>query len=290
MLRRRLLRWLARPANPLTPRGQPGASEASGELSERADHSARRAFLAEHLFVHTHLPKTGGSAFSHAMAALFGGLHSLDTRLTRSQTVRALAPDDVTDLHFLSGHFVYGTEIPDRRTRLYLAVVREPVGRAVSGYRYMATTPEEPEHALVTGKSFEEAWHALDRDDAWQRRDLQSLMLLGSRDLARVDWDALKARVDDDYFLVIPQDRLAEAVRRLRNAFGVPWAPVARANVSKGAPVEVTEAMRRMILDANPSDARLYSYVAETFDKRLLGACRYIARRCLQRLDDDGAG
>ena len=112
---------------------------------------------------------------------------------------------------------------------LYIASVREPMSRAISGYRYMLEATDQPEHKIVAGKTFRGSLaRAGPAEQLAAKRDLQSLMLLGNRDLPSIDWEVLRRRVDEDYLLVLPQDRLSEAVRKLRNAFGVPWTPIAQ--------------------------------------------------------------
>jgi hypothetical protein len=261
-------------------------SRISRDLSERADHSARSRFLREHLFIQTHLPKTGGSALAHGLSGIFGGVHSLDVRMRRNHTWQGLSAEDRSNLHFVSGHFTFGVHWRVERIPLYIAAVREPVSRAVSGYRYLLATPGAAEHEIVVGKDFEAAWDALDREDGWQKRNLQARMLMGDREHEAFSWDDLRARADEDYFLLIPQPEISTALRKLRVAFGLPGIKLDKVNVSPGADVTPTAEMTERILDANPMDARLYAHVTETFKARLDSAVTYIASRCLERLED----
>jgi hypothetical protein len=254
--------------------------------SERADQAGPRAFLAEHIFIQTHLPKTGGSALADGLASIFGGVHVLDVRMRRSHHWRALSAQDKRDIHLISGHFTFGVHWRVGRTPLYLAAVREPVSRAVSGYRYMLGTPQASEHAAIQGMSFEEAWHDMDRRDAWQKRNLQARMLMGDRESEDFTWADLKSRVDRDYFLVLPQPQIDTVLRNMRTAFGLPGIKTDKVNVSPGEKVTPTDAMAQKILDANPLDKQLYDHISANFTERLDTAMHYIASRCLERLED----
>jgi len=255
-------------------------------LSERADHSARRHFLAEHIFIHTHLPKTGGSALADGLMSIFGGVHCLDVRMRRSHHWRALSTAEKKDIHLVSGHFTFGVHRRAERIPLYLAAVREPVSRAISGYRYMLATPEASEHEHIKGMDFETAWDIMDERDDWQRRNLQARMLMGDREHEDFTWGDLASRIDTDYFLVIPQPEIGTVLRKLRAAFGVPGVKAQKINVSPGDSVTASAEMRQRIIDANPLDAKLYDHISTSFDARLDKAIHYIASRCLQRLED----
>lgn len=261
-------------------------SQLDPNRSERADHSARREFLQEHLFIHTHLPKTGGSALSDGLMSIFGGVHCLDVRMRRSHHWRALKPAEKNEIHLVSGHFTFGVHWRVNRIPLYIAAVREPVSRAVSGYRYMLATPEASEHAAIQGMSFDEAWAEMDRRDDWQRRNLQARMLMGDRETEDFTWEDLRRRADDDYFLLTPQPEIGTALRKLRAAFGIPGVKAQRINVSPGDAVTPSPEMAERVRAANPLDTRLYDHVADTFDARLDNAITYIASRCLQTIED----
>lgn len=287
-LRRWLLARLAAPEGPLNRRRTARVSPVGEAYSERADHAARSAFLREHLFIQTHVPKTGGTALFHNLAAMFGAMHSLDVRLSRSPAFNDLKVADMDEIHLISGHFDFGVHVNFDRVPLYLAAVRDPVDRAVSNYRYMQTAKSQQEHKTCRDLPFEEAWHEMDRRFDSQRRDRQSHMLWGNSDITIADWDKLVARIEDDYLLVMPQDRLTKAVARLREAFGLYKAPVQDMNVSRAPAFSPSDEIARTIREANPMDARLYEYVVSTFAERLDRACTFIASHCLQRVRTEG--
>ncbi|MEO1491014.1 MAG: hypothetical protein AAFV19_02535 [Pseudomonadota bacterium] len=285
-LRNRLKQWLVGRDPMIGYRKAAQKSNIDRTLSERADHGARARFLREHIVIQTHLPKTGGSALADGLSGIFGGVHSLDVRMRRNHTWQSLSEAERRSLHFVSGHFTYGVHWRVDRIPLYVAAIREPVSRAVSGYRYLLATPGAAEHTIVTGKDFETAWDALDQRDGWQKRNLQARMLMGDRESEDFTWDELRNRADDDYFLLIPQPEIGTALRKLRSAFGLPGIKLNKVNVSPGDDVVPTSEMRARILAANPIDAQLYEHVTKTFHTRLDKAVSYIASRCLERLED----
>ena len=282
-LRRWMLARLAAPTGPLLRTREARISPILEDFSERADHAARSAFLREHIFIHTHVPKTGGTALFHNLASMFGAMHCLDVRLSRSGPFADLSVAEMDEIHMISGHFDFGVHKAIGRRPLYIAAIREPVARAVSAYRYMQTAKSQPEHATCRDLPFEEAWAEMDRRFDSQRRDRQSHMLWGTSEITIADWDHLVRRIEDDYLLVIPQNRIADAVARLREAFGVYKAPVQDMNVSRAPEFTPSDDIAATIRDANALDARLFDYVADCFDARLARVAVFIAENCLQR-------
>ncbi len=267
-------------------RAQP--SPVARDRFDKPDLAGRRAFLAEHIVLHTHIPKTGGSALSHGLAAIFGAVHSMDLRLKRRVDIEDMTEADLTDLHFLSGHFPFGMHARFDRTPLYFAAVREPVARAISAYRFLQTHPDHNDHKFVAGKDFETAWHALADNGGAGFFNAQARMLTGTRPGRNPDPDRLWKAVDEEYCLVIPQPEITHCVQRLRLAFGVPWTQISEMNVSRGHETEISPEMRAKILETNQIDAALYEHVQRGFENRRKNACDYIASRCLLPLKDRG--
>jgi hypothetical protein len=106
---------------------------------------------ADVLFVH--IPKTAGISLYTAMARQFGPEHSLryprSTEAFKQQFLR-LSDDELRRHRLISGHF----NLPfwlrrDLGGRVIVALVREPVERALSTYRYIRSWTGHPRHALV---------------------------------------------------------------------------------------------------------------------------------------------
>ena len=269
--------WNLRPPEP---------SQVAEGRSERPDLAGRRKFLREHILIHTHIPKTGGSTIAAGLSAIVGGTHALDVRLKRSVPFGDMDQADLDDIHLISGHFDFGLHEEFNRQPLYIAGVREPVARAVSGYRYLTDREGQVDHKHVAGRNFDEAWHALDAHYGVKRHNGQAKMLMGGDPAEAVEPDDLWRQIDGTYFLLIPQPRINHALQHLRAAFGVAWTRIVPHNISRAPKVEVSDAMRRKILDVNLLDAELFDRAERDFDASLKRACDYIASHCLLPLKD----
>lgn len=270
----------ARPPRPWPVRPSPVAID----RSDKPDLAGRRRFLAEHILLHTHVPKTAGSALSHGIMSIVGAVHANDLRLNRRVGVEEMNKADLDDMHFLSGHFAYGQNPDFGRMPLYLAAVREPVARAVSYYRFLLEHPDHQSHPLAKGRDFETAWEALAADKGPAFHNAQARVLTATTGRRDPDPAYLWDQLAQAYFLVIPQPGMTQAIHQLRSAFGVPWTRVTPMNVSRGYETDVAPTLRARILAANALDAELYERAAAQFDDRLKAACEYIASRCLMPL------
>ncbi|MEM7056264.1 MAG: sulfotransferase family 2 domain-containing protein [Pseudomonadota bacterium] len=262
-------------------------AKADSALSELPDLAKRRAFFQEHILVHTHIPKTAGSSLSAGLAAIVGGVHFLDVRLPRSVPLSKLTQEDLDDIYCISSHMGFGMHDLFDRKPLYLAAVRDPVDRAVSYYRYLQNRPNEEMSKHAIGKSFEESWRLIDADRGEAHRNLQARMLVSRIDDKPLDEDLMWRRVNEDYLLLIPHNKVSKALEDLRAAFGVFRTPDAKVNVSRSVDVKPSPEIIKEIRAVNQVDAKLHSHVVANFKENLQSACQTIAHHCLQRIDGD---
>ena len=266
--------WREAPSSP-----PPGANPQSNTPPDLAN---RRRFLERHILIHTHVPKTAGSTLSHALAGIVGGANAIDLRLRRAVRLRELSTEDRAGLRCISGHFVYGLHTRFDQIPLYMAAIREPVSRAISDFRFNLRNPNHRDHARLQGTSFEEAWDLVTGKAAHARYNEQSRILCGLASEVQPTREMLLQRLENDYFLIIPQQHMGMAIRDLRAAFGLPWTKIPLMNPAQGPEVEITAAMRDKVRAANQLDIELCDRVEAAFPARLARACAYIAENCLR--------
>ena len=232
-------------------------------------------FWAGHLFLHTHIAKTGGTTLTAALIDLAGG-PCLDLR-GRKLHVRDLDAGERDRLRVISGHVFHGLERHFERQVLYVAAVRDPVRREVSRYRFLQTQPDHPAHKAVAGRTFAEAWKALlafRGED--QMRNGQCQQLTGRVLPHRLRRWEVQQRLRKDYFLVIPVDRLGEAIEALYRAFGRPVPEARRENVSIAPPVDVPPDLAGEIRSMNDLDDWMVGVAGRVFEERLVHAIAYL--------------
>src|SRR4030095_9783089 len=134
------------------------------------------------LFVH--IQKTGGMSLYNSMVQRFGGAHSLRYKRSTDEFRQAflrLTDEQIAGYRLLAGHF----ELPFwlRRKvsdRFVVSMVREPVERLLSAYRYARSWTEHPRHDVVGQMSIAQYVDAHVSDAS--RHNWQCRMLCGSPD------------------------------------------------------------------------------------------------------------
>ena len=277
----RLPRFLKGPQDRGNTQGIPPAG-ADPQADHPPDLAGRRRFLAEHIFVHTHVPKAAGSSLSHALAGIVGGANAMDLRLKRGIRPGQMSDDDKRELSLISGHFVYGMHEKFPQTPLYIASLREPVERAVSYYRFVLGAPNHPNHQEFQELGFEKSWVQMTGRAASTRSNEQSAIICGVRPGNQPDEALLWQRAKEDYFLIVPQVQIDDAIKRLRAAFGLPWTRVPKMNASTAPGLEVSKDAQEKILEANQLDAQLEAWARDSYTQNINRAVSKIAHHCLK--------
>jgi len=169
------------------------------------------------LFVH--IQKTGGMSLYNSMAQWFGGARSL--RFQRSseefrQQFLRLTDGEIANLRLLSGHF----ELPfwlQRKLadRFVVSLVREPVERVLSAYRYAKSWKEHRRHDVVGQMSVAEFVDAHVNDTS--RHNWQCRKLCGS-----ADFGAARAMAERQVDLLGAVELMGVLTEALSDALGVP--------------------------------------------------------------------
>jgi len=169
------------------------------------------------LFVH--IQKTGGMSLYNSMAERFGGASS--RRFQRSseefrQQFLQLTDDEIARLRLLSGHFELPFWLQRRLSdRFVVSLVREPVGRVLSAYRYAKSWPDHRRHDDVGRMTIDEyvAAHVADAG----RHNWQCRKLCGTPDFALA-----KAMVERQVDLLGAVELIGLFTDALADALGVP--------------------------------------------------------------------
>ena len=198
----------------------------------------------------------------NSMAERFGGAHS--RRFQRSsdefrQQFLRLTGDEITRLRLLSGHF----ELPfwlqrPLSDRLVVSLVREPVERVLSAYRYAKSWPEHRRHEDVGRMTIDEyvATHVADG----ARHNWQCRKLCGAPDFA-----AATAMVERQVDLLGAVELIGLFTDALADALDVPL-DIRTDNASSHATPrrdDLDAALVAKLQACNVEDYKLWAHVVE---------------------------
>jgi hypothetical protein len=204
-----------------------------------------------------HVPKTGGTALLGTLNAILGRdkVYWIAHDHPRSDWENS-SSEDFDRYSVVGGH----AEAPHfdkiRRPKIFLAILREPVERAVSLFSYILTGPDDhhPLRETLRGLSIMEA---LERCAEFRRQveNFQCTMIGGAPTLS----SAVQSLYARDWFIG-PLAQLDEIFERVCAEYGWPFARPIRDNVgTPGYPDRyVSEEARAFLSSLNREDHLLY--------------------------------
>lgn len=245
--------------------------------SESRFSGVRETQVGEALWLFVHIPKTAGSSFRTALAERLKPEHNINIDKVRGTKSRDAAFGEAIDAFlaldrerrfaFASGHLKMAEalrirEAVDRPVKL-LTMLRNPVSRVISEYRYQRT-PAHPQHAqfiatFPTLESFVES------------RRSQNKMF---RHLALPDEtvDHAIARLESDFSLVGLVEMYPLSMQLCSRLTDQSFKAMGRVNVTKDTPnaevqpsAELVESIRR----ANGKDQQLWRHFRDRLRREL---------------------
>ncbi|MEQ1577361.1 MAG: sulfotransferase family 2 domain-containing protein [Hyphomicrobium sp.] len=241
---------------------------------------------ARALLVYVHIPKAGGTSFTELLDRVYGQrfLHLQKQRLLHwppEYYVSAVA----NRYDAIAGHLPYGMHKRfgrgfsfnprnhpgafDARDLKYISIMRDPVERVKSFYRYVTTTPSHRYHRHAKGlppAAFFRHLEGLERN-ALEVRNQQSRMLGRG---CHGDLDAIKKRIREDYFAVGVLENVDPFVAHLRQTLGWP-ATAALPHLNRTSTRRTEDEFDAATLDwisaNNTTDLELYAFVRDEGQK-----------------------
>ena len=171
---------------------------------------------ADVLFVH--IQKTGGMSLYNSMVPWFGGANSLRYKRSTEEFREAflrLADEQIAGYRLLAGHFDLPFWLRRKLAdRFVVSLVREPVERLLSAYRYARSWTEHPRHDVVGQMSVAQYVDAHVNDAS--RHNWQCRMLCGSPDFV-----AARAMAQQQIDLLGAAELIGPLTEALAQALGV---------------------------------------------------------------------
>jgi hypothetical protein len=224
-----------------------------------------------HCLVFLHVPKTGGQTIESLLSWNFPEsermhLDILDSRVDAAMC--SIPHERRSSVRLLWGHVPYGVHryLPQRCE--YITMLREPIARVVSAYKYILRTRHHVLHDRVAteGILFEEYLET--GMDEGQTENSQTRQLSG-RQFGPLDRAALgEAKHNLEAFSVVGlTERFEETFVLLRRTLGLRIPFYITRNVSP--PYEVSDRAVQLVRERNELDFELYRFARELFVTQL---------------------
>jgi hypothetical protein len=220
-----------------------------------------------------HLPKTGGTTFTTLLRWQYRSLSPEEIRWFATddpsfEGLRKLPIEQRARLKVLMGHFPYGIHrsIPKRCT--YVTIIRDPVKRVVSEFRYALTSSTHPMHDTVVSSSMDLEDYVVGRHSAQTQNALTRQLAgqSGEGELTRHDLEIASANLRG-FEAVGLTEAFDESMILFKRVLGWSTPFYFSRNVSKRGtnPGNVSDRTISVIRERNVFDAEIYALARSLF-------------------------
>lgn len=187
------------------------------------------------LLVYVHVPKAGGTSFNAVLWQVYGRHYLNYHRRLSGWSPASFSRRRATSMLAVGGHFAYGFHkefgrpyhrwlygddgvLAGRRLR-YITIVRDPVARIKSFYRFVTTFPAHALHQKTKGMTSRQFFAHLEEIGNNECRNLQCHLVGGMR--VR-NFEAIRQRITDDYHAICALEDVVPFVEHLRQSLHWP--------------------------------------------------------------------
>ena len=233
--------------------------------------SGAKATPNEQCLVFLHVPKTGGKTVDSSLILNFPEserihLDTLDKRL--DETMNSIPLERRSHARLVWGHIPYGVHLYMPQRCEYFTILREPIARVVSVYKYILRARDHVLHDRVATEGIPLEEYLESGMDEGQTENSQTRQLSG-RQFGVLDRAALvEAKHNLEASLVVGlTERFEETFVLLRRTLGLRMPFYITRNVSP--PYEASDRAVELARERNELDLELYRFARELFATQL---------------------
>ncbi len=226
------------------------------------------------LLVFVHVPRAAGTTLHRVIESQYPGGRILTfADPSRAEEVLAATPPEIlAGVKAVDGHVHYGVHRHFRQQARYVTLLRRPVARVVSHYRYVRSNPGHYLHAAVVEEGLDLAAYALSDLSGELRNGQVQMFSARARELGDCDDACLeeaKEVLAGRFAAVGVTERFDESLLLMQDALGWSTPYYAAANRSAGPPATVSEEAVAAIEARNRFDLALYDFAAGLLSERV---------------------
>ena len=104
--------------------------------------------IMKDLFIHLHIPKTGGTTLRDIIQRQYRAKKILMIpKLEESENIlKEISTSQINQLKLIQGHLKYGIHNHFHRSTKYFAIIRDPINRVLSTYYYVLSQKNNPQN------------------------------------------------------------------------------------------------------------------------------------------------
>lgn len=255
--------------------------------------------MQEPLVIFVHIPKTAGRTLRTIIRSQYRPEQICITNPLPGDPFHDylnLPTERKAELRIVQGHFAYGLHEHVERPAVYVTMLRDPIARVISYYRFVRDHPEHRNHATVMEKGlagFVKETQSKQLDNA-QLRYLASAQEAPFGACTEAMLEQAIRRLNERFVAVGLLEAFDNSILLMRRALGWRLPVYHSINVSKHrlGDDELTDEILGLLRDYNQLDQRLYDHASRRFEDamRAQGARLAWERRLLRVMNRLRAG
>lgn len=226
------------------------------------------------LLVFVHVPKAAGTTLSRLISDRYPQrrlAHFNNPELAEAR-LAAMTPEALDEIEAVTGHVTYGIHRHFSRPAQYVTMLRHPVARIASHYRYVRSTPIHYLHAAVVERDLDLVAYAQSGLSPELSDGQVRMFSARARELEECDeasLDEAKRVLAEEFEVVGLAERFDESLLLMQTALGWSAPYYIRENRSARVPVKLAEEAVEAIEAANRLDLELYEFAEELLARRI---------------------
>lgn len=217
------------------------------------------------LLVFVHVPRTAGTTLQRVIRDRYPRERYLhfDDPERAEQELAAMPKEALAAIDAVLGHVHFGVHRHFPQPARYITMLRHPVARIASHYRYVRSNPSHHLHREVVARNMDLVEYA-HGDLSDELRDGQVRMFSPDASL-----EEAKRALAEEFEVVGLTERFDESLLLMQDAFGWSTPYYARENRSDASSTAPTHEALTAIEAANPLDLALYEFAEELLARQI---------------------
>ena len=223
--------------------------------------------------VYVHIPKTGGQTLVSSLRLSYGEDATVEVSglgETLERTIDVVPPERLATARLIIGHIPFGVHAFVPQACDYVTILRDPVARVVSLYKFVLRAVDHPLHERVRDYGLSLRDFVTSDVDQSQTRNGQTRQLAGeaNRSLDRQSLEVAKRNLQT-FTAIGLTERFNETFVHFRRTLRLRIPAYASRNVSPPLASEPEPDIEELILERNQLDNELYAFARELFEQQL---------------------
>ena len=237
--------------------------------------------IMKDLFIHLHIPKTGGTTLRDIIQRQYRAKKILMIpKLEESENIlKEISTSRINQLKLIQGHLKYGIHNHFHRSTKYFAIIRDPINRVLSTYYYVLSQKNNPQNLSTSNNQMTIYDFVKSGVNPFLINGQTQLISgkTGNIDNPIIESEELfslaKENIENDFLFLGITEMFDETILILKNMLGwhMPYYSIANRTKKKPSYDAVNPTIISFIKEHNQLDIKLYNFTKTSLLNRIAG-------------------